>query len=203
MAPQTSANPKPASATEPRPKILGPRFRQLVLATISQWWALAFGLAACFLVLVATKQLGSEIRVFCALGAIVVILMWLATGGFRQDGFACAASSTLALLPIAALECGWIVVEERSFALLVETFCLAILFVGQVERVGKEAIAMFRHELQRTWPERASLVALLAAPGSRVVVVRCCVILLGLLVLSPTVGAMSGADWETKIDAQP
>ena len=123
-----------------------PILRRLVLAYVEQWWALGFGLAACFLVLLATKQLGQEVRVFCALGAIVVIVMWLATGGFRRDGLVCAASSTLALLPIAALECGWVVVEERSFALLIETFCLAILFVGQVERVGRDAIAMIRQE---------------------------------------------------------
>lgn len=171
-----------------------PILRRLVLAYVEQWWALGFGLAACFLVLLATKQLGQEVRVFCALGAIVVIVMWLATGGFRRDGLVCAASSTLALLPIAALECGWVVVEERGFALLIETFCLAILFVGQVERVGRDAIAMIRQELGRARPDRAAVAAFLAGPGSRVIVVRCCTILLGLLIAGSATYASSAAE---------
>ncbi len=170
--------------------------RRLALAYFEQWWALGFGLAACFLVLLATKQLGNEVRVFCALGAIVVIVMWLATGGFRRDGLVCAASSTLALLPIAALECGWMVVEERGLALLIETFCLAILFVGQIERVGKEAMAMLRHEMGRGRPDRAAIAAFLGGPGSRIpgsriIVIRCCTILLGLLIASSAIYSSS------------
>ena len=40
--------------------------RQLAGAIAGQWVALGIGLAACFLVLLATKQLGAEVRVFAA-----------------------------------------------------------------------------------------------------------------------------------------
>ncbi len=115
--------------------------RRLAIDTAGQWAAMALGLAACFLVLLATKRLGAEVRVFCAFGAMAVILLWLGTGSFRRDGLACAASSTLALLPIAALECGWVEMEGQGSALLVETFSLAILFIGPLQRLGAEAMA--------------------------------------------------------------
>lgn len=106
-----------------------------------QWLALAVGLCGCFLVLLATKRFGAEVRVYCALGAMAVIGLWLAGGALRRDGLTCVASSTLALLPIAALECGWVQIEGQGAALLVETFCLAILFVGPLQRLGGDMIA--------------------------------------------------------------
>jgi hypothetical protein len=163
--------------------------RRLAGSVAGQWGALGFGLASCFLILLATKQFGTEVRVFCALGAIAVIGLWLATGGFRRDGLACAASSTLALLPIAALECGWIEIEGRGMALLVETFCLAILFVGHLQRLGDEAIAAARQVLRHV-PSR---LALMTAPRSRMIVVRCCLVLLGLLLVPPAVRGATAA----------
>jgi hypothetical protein len=162
--------------------------RHLAGAVASQWGALGFGLAASFLVLLATKQLGAEVRVFCALGAIVVILLWLATGGFRRDGLACAASSTLALLPIAALECGWVTVDDRGTVLMIETFCLAILFVGHMQRLGLEAVAAARLVLRQV-PLRLILPPM---PRSRVIVVQCCLVLLGLMIVPLTVRAAAG-----------
>ncbi len=131
--------------------------RRLAADTASQWAALVLGLCACFLVLLATKRFGSEVRVFCALGAMVVIMLWLATGSFRRDGLNFAASSTLALVPIAALECGWVEIEGQGAALLVETFSLAILFVGPLQRLGSETVAaLLRRPIARsqTLPSR-------------------------------------------------
>lgn len=165
--------------------------RRLFVDFVQQWWALGFGLAACFLVLLATKQFAAEARVFCALGAIVVIVMWLATGSFRRDGMACAASSTLVLLPIAALECNWIVVEDRGMVLLIETFCLAILFVGQITRLGGEISGMMAHVL-RTHPAAPVIHATFGSRSSTIVV-RCCVILLGLTAAPSLVMAAAAA----------
>lgn len=167
-----------------------PSLRQLLLAGIAQWWALGVGLAACFLVLLATKQFAAEARVFCALGAIVVIVLWLATGSFRRDGMACAASSTLALLPIAALECNWIAIDDRAMVLLVETFCLAILFVGQLSRLGGEVSAMAQAVLRSGRPQPAYGDF---GRHSSTIVVRCCVILLGLLAAPSLVTAATAA----------
>jgi hypothetical protein len=164
---------------------------RLVIDFMQQWWALGFGLAACFLVLLATKQFAQEARIFCALGAIVVIVMWLATGGFRRDGMACAVSSTLVLLPIAALECNWIAVDDRGMVLLIESFCLAILFTGQLTRLGGEMMAMTRHML-RTHPAAPVLHATFGI-RSRTIVVRCCVILLGLIAAPSLVTAAAAA----------
>ncbi len=166
--------------------------RTLLVAGAQQWWALGFGLVACFLVLLATKQFAAEARVFCALGAIVVIVMWLATGSFRRDGVACAASSTMALLPIAALECGWIAVDDRAMVLLVETFCLAILFVGQLTRLGGELTAMVRNVL-RTHPRPPAAPWISLGHQSSTIVVRCCVILLGLIAAPSLVTAATAA----------
>ncbi len=166
--------------------------RELLVAGAQQWWALGFGLAACFLVLLATKQFAAEARVFCALGAIVVILMWLATGSFRRDGVACAASSTLALLPIAALEAGWISVDDRGLVLLVETFCLAILFSGQLTRLGTELAAMARSVLHRH-PRAPSAPWVSLGHQSSTIVVRCCVILLGLMAAPSLVSVATAA----------
>jgi hypothetical protein len=180
----------------------GSALRHLLISGAQQWWALGFGLGACFLVLLATKQFAAEARVFCALGAIVVIVMWLATGSFRRDGMACAASSTLALLPIAALECNWITIDDRGMVLLVETFCLAILFVGQLTRLGGEVTAMAQDVLrtsggddmprthpgapQPSWRDGF-------ANQSSTIVVRCCVILLGLIAAPSLVTAATAA----------
>ena len=116
--------------------------RQVAGEYATEGAALGFGLAACFLVVLATKRLDPDMRMLCALGAIVVIGLWLGTDSLRRDGLACAVSSTLALVPIAALECGWVEIEGRGIALLIETFCLAILFVGHLQRVGAEAVAL-------------------------------------------------------------
>lgn len=150
---------------------------RLVSFVAEQWLALAFGAISCFLILLATKRFGPEVRVFCALGAIAVIALWLATGDFRRDGIACAASSTLALTPIAALECGWIAIDDPATALLIETFCLAILFASQVERLGGEAITAARLALRRL-----PLLRVPEADSSRGLVIRCCMLLLALLV---------------------
>ncbi len=177
----------------PQPSERATALRRVILEGVEQWWALGLGLAACFLVLLATKQFVAEARVFCALGAIVVIVMWLATGSFRRDGMACAASSTLALLPIAALECNWIAVDDRGMVLLIETFCLAILFVGQLSRLGGEVTAMAQDVLR---PHRADpLQAMRASFGRRssTIVVRCCVILLGLIAAPSLVTAAAAA----------
>lgn len=152
-------------------------FIRLAGFVAEQWLALAFGAITCFLTLLATKRLGAEVRVFCAFAAIVVISLWLATGNFRRDGLACAASSTFALSPIAALECGWVELDEPATALLIETFCLAILFVGHIERLGREAMQAARAMLA------SNPVRWLAEPTtSRGLVVRCCIMLLALLV---------------------
>ena len=165
--------------------------RRVSLAYASQWWALGFGLAASFLVLLATKQFGNEVRVFCALGAITVILLWLGTGSFRRDGATCAASSTLALLPIAALECGWVEVDGPGMVLLIESFCLAILFVGQINRIGAELFAVAGTLLRRDQAEPG-----MAALGplfrrSSTIVIRCCLILIGLMSVPTLVDAAS------------
>lgn len=159
--------------------------RQLAGAIASQWVALGIGLAACFLVLLATKQLGAEVRVFCALGAIVVITLWLATDTFRRDGVVFAASSTLALLPIAALECGWVEIEGQGSALLIETFCLAVLFVSHVQRLGGEAIAAAR-------PILAAMPGFAARTGVSIGTLRACAIMVGLLFLPAAVLAATG-----------
>ena len=154
-----------------------PTLRQVAGGLVAQWGALALGLISCFLILLASKRLGAEVRVFCALGAATVIGLWLTTAEFRRDGMAFAASSTLALLPIAAIECGWIEIEGRGMALLVETFCIAILFVGALERLGREGVAAMIHVARHG----VGRPALTQPARSRIIIVRCCIILIGLL----------------------
>lgn len=100
--------------------------------------ALTLGLAACFIVLLATKLIGAELRSFAALGAMAVIGLWLSTAGFRRDGMVFAISSTLCLLPVALIECGWIALDNAGLALLVETACVGALFAGSLRRLGAE-----------------------------------------------------------------
>jgi hypothetical protein len=92
-------------------------------------------------------------------------------------------------LPIAALECNWIAVDDRGMALLVETFCLAILFVGQLSRLGGEVSAMAQDVLRTPAPA----VAISFGERSSTIVVRCCVILLGLIAAPSLVTAAAAA----------
>ena len=177
----------------PQPNDRATALRRLIIDGVQQWWALGVGLIACFLVLLATKQFAAEARVFCALGAIVVIVMWLATGSFRRDGMACAASSTLALFPIAALECNWITVDDRGMVLLVETFCLAILFVVQLSRLGGEVTAMAQDVLRLHPAGPIPDMRTNFGRRSSTIVVRCCVILLGLIAAPSLVTAAAAA----------
>jgi hypothetical protein len=153
--------------------------REAVTGLVRRLGAPVLGLVSCVLILLATRRLGGEVRAFCALGAAAVIGLWLTTADFRRDATLFAASSTLALVPIAALESGWIVIEGRGMALLIETFCLAILFVSAIEPLVREGMAVlqpFVHPgLSQSAPVRETRL--------RSIVVRCCVIAIGLLTI--------------------
>jgi len=109
--------------------------------------ALSLGLASSFVVLLMSRQASVAAPGLCALAAMVVIGLWLGTAGFRRDGTAFAVSSTLCLLPVALIECGWVEVPSAGLALIVETGCLGLLFAGSLRRLGAECTfsARFQH----------------------------------------------------------
>jgi hypothetical protein len=121
--------------------------RDAVTRILRHWRAAALGMAACLLILLATRSLGGELRVFTMMGAAAAIGLWLLTADVRREAFSFAASSTLALLPLAALQAGWIEIEDREMALLAEAFCLAVLFVSALEPLARSGMAALRQAL--------------------------------------------------------
>ncbi len=107
--------------------------------------ALAIGLAASFLVLLGTRGVEIESEIFCNAGALVVIGLWLGTGAFRHDGAALRLRSAMWLVPIVAIQSGWWQIPRTGAALVIETFCIAMLFAATLQSLGAE----FGNDLRR------------------------------------------------------
>jgi hypothetical protein len=127
---------------ETTPQTAGSTMRRrtgLVETLLAQGGALTMGLTTSFIVLLVTKQVSVAAPGLCALGAMVVIGLWLSTAGFRRDRMVYAVSSTLCLVPVVLIECGWINLPNSGLALIIETVCLGLLFAGSLRRLGAEA----------------------------------------------------------------
>ena len=109
-------------------------WRQLV----TQGGALSLGLLSSCLILLAARQEGVTSGVVASVAAGLVIALWLGTAMFRKDGSACSVTSTLCLMPVMLIECGWVTLPSPGLSLGVEYAFLAVLFAGALRKLGAE-----------------------------------------------------------------
>jgi hypothetical protein len=105
---------------------------------LTQGGALSLGLLSSCLVLLAARQEGVASGAVASVAAGLVIALWLGTAMFRKDGSVCSVTSTLCLLPVMLIECGWVTLPSPSLSLGVEYAFLAVLFAGALRKLGAE-----------------------------------------------------------------
>lgn len=130
----------PASdPSEPTPRArsaasAGGAFRRHAL----HWGTLSAGLALMFSVLMATKLGHFMDETTCTFAAALVLAVWVCSGVLRRDGKVFGWGATLCLLPVIMIECNWVPMPRDGAALAIETLCVALLFAGNLRRLGQE-----------------------------------------------------------------
>ena len=105
---------------------------------LTQGSALSLGLLSSCLILLAARQDGVASNLVASVAAGLVILLWLATALFRQDGSAFSVTSTVCLMPVMLIECGWVTLPSAGLGIGIEYACLAVLFAGALRKLGAE-----------------------------------------------------------------
>jgi len=105
---------------------------------LTQGGALSLGLLSSCLILLAARQEGVASGAVASVAAGLVIALWLGTAMFRKDGSACSIASTLCLLPVMLIECGWVTLPSPGLGLGIEYAFLAVLFAGALRKLGAE-----------------------------------------------------------------
>src|SRR5450631_3501562 len=105
---------------------------------LTQGSALSLGLLSSCLILLAARQDGVASNLVASVAAGLVILLWLATSLFRKDSSAFSVTSTVCLMPVMLIECGWVTLPSAGFGLGIEYACVAVLFAGALRKLGAE-----------------------------------------------------------------
>ena len=105
------------------------------LTFLTESGALTLGLAACFMVLLATK-LGGFGAITGIAAAVTVGGLWIGAGTFRRDGLAFGLRTLLCLLPILAIQITEFGMTHSGPALVVESLCVGMLFATSLSRLS-------------------------------------------------------------------
>ncbi|MDE2576226.1 MAG: hypothetical protein KGL55_13040 [Rhodospirillales bacterium] len=125
------SHPELAAAARPgraRPFAIGPLAAQAAL--------LVAGIAVSTVVLFETHELATHTRALSALGAALVVGLWIATGSLRRDRTTSAVVSVVCLVPIVLIESQWLSASQSNLALAVEAGCAALLFANSLRRLA-------------------------------------------------------------------
>ena len=120
------------------------------------WGALSAGLTLMFGVLMATKLGHFRNEETCTFAAALILAVWVCSGMLRQDRSVFGWGATFCLLPVVMIECSWVPMPRDGVALVVETVCVALLFAGNLRRLGAEMGDSLAKALNR---ERSCLAA--------------------------------------------